>query len=431
MRAVGLASGLAYVDGAEPFSRRYRVSESETLASLVSRLSEAVIQQGRYQREPGSGVLTVLVDVDTARELRMGTRPPGSERLAQLHPAVRECQVAGWEVKRLGPWTSLHARGRTTVHVCVPAWLPEHRQWLTTPDIGASVARVARYADLTGVPFHIDPGVSGLSALVGVPRKTSVLWTPPDPPTVDCRERAMTATLFPADGADLHWYDQNAAYLAAAQAVTVAAGGLEHTGPIGWTRQRAGYWRVLLPSWPESRIPHPAGIEPPTTRDGRRRGVWVTGPTMQLLAELATNGWCEWPEITDSWTGTATRAVFTSWAERLRDALAAVRSEEQMRVTLKATYTHAYGQLATDTGRVRRPDWAHTLVAQHRVSLWRRLWRIGIGEGRWPVAIDTDNVAYAARTADPVADCPAGLRLGQGFGTFRVHRAPAGVTVDA
>jgi hypothetical protein len=215
--------------------------------------------------------------------------------------------------------------------------------------------------------------------------------------------------------------DVNAAYLSAMGGVTIAHSHLEHTGSIGahfheTLKVRPGYYRITIPYWPWSgTIVHPLGdssrLETETT-------VWVAAPTLILLLELEAEGHLNGLEILDSWTANVT-TNFRKWADRLRsvreeliDAIDMAQTEtyraEQLDAynAFKQGYSAALSMMLTgEKCATHRPDWAHTIYAQHAASTWRKAWRFTY-TGRHLVAMGAvDEIAILTE------DIPAAVAL--------------------
>ena len=121
-----------------------------------------------------------------------------------------------------------------------------------------------------------------------------------------------------------------------------------------------------------------------------------------------------------------------------------------MTAAVKETYAGAitlFGspQLAGDADagipahRLYRPDWSHMILATAAARLWRKIFAAAAETGRWPLAIDRDNLLYAADQPDPDLACPAGLipaRPGQagsptGNALGQVKNKGSALTADA
>jgi len=72
-------------------------------------------------------------------------------------------------------------------------------------------------------------------------------------------------------------------------------------------------------------------------------------------------------------------------------------------------------QLAADPDKDRpahrlyRPDWTHMIINTAAARLYRKIFAAAEKTGRWPIAIDRDNLLYTSDDADPERSCPDGL----------------------
>lgn len=184
--------------------------------------------------------------------------------------------------------------------------------------------------------------------------------------------------------------DVNAAYMAAMGSVRIAHSHLVNTG----RRDRhpaprdviPGYYRITVPYWSFSgTIVHPLGD---SSRVETESSLWVAAPTLVLLLELEEEGHLGWFEILDSWTADVI-TDFRAWSQRLRsirdeclDRIEMAQTETRRRQELarydafKTGYSAALSMMLTgEKCLTRRPDWAHTIYAQHAASTWRKAWR--------------------------------------------------------
>lgn len=160
--------------------------------------------------------------------------------------------------------------------------------------------------------------------------------------------------------------DATAAYVTAASSVDVAHGALEHTGRRDFDPKRPGYWLIDAHPWQGSWMWSPLG----TAKHPER--VWVTTPTVQLLAHLTEVGY--WPEVhvRDSWTSGA-RCRLRGWAERIMADRCAAIGDDDRYVEVKTGYSQAVTLMAMDKKSLCfRPDWAQHIRAQHAANMWRR-----------------------------------------------------------
>lgn len=388
------------------------------LAGLLARVAPL------YERD-GSGV--VILTGRAAEALSVPLSAPRTAAEAKDHPSLTGARAVGWRISGVGPWMTAWAEDRPAVHIAVHPLLEESTGPLLDPDPWEMSWHCHRYHELAGGPYHSTPGVSGVGLLRdGCRSRKQPYWTP-NPKRMPVATRraedvlAWTAPRPPA-GRYRHGYDQRAMFLAAAGVTPVAAGELRHSGArVQPSGKVAGYWRIERPAWNEPRLPNPLGRRPRSETGD----VWVTGPTLALLCELAEYGATGAPVVLDSWTGEATR-VMRSWAEGLTAALGAARQspdryDRRQEAAIKATYAQSLGMLARDSSRVHRPDWRHAVIATARANLYRKLWRVGHVEDRWPVSVNVDCVTYAADSRDPQAAAPNGIVLGDGAGAFKVE----------
>lgn len=186
--------------------------------------------------------------------------------------------------------------------------------------------------------------------------------------------------------------DFNGAYVAAASSAEFAHSLLEPTGPHnpetmpilpGYYLVDAHPWQLDAPGSPLGGGRIPAGP------------VWVTHVTYKLLRDLTFGcSWAaagHWPDIKayDSWTSpTAWR--MNDWTNAIRDARAEIlrTGDEEAYRALKLGYSQAVqmwitppdprGTAAAERkkhNKAYRPDWYHTLHAQHHFNMWYRAYR--------------------------------------------------------
>lgn len=245
--------------------------------------------------------------------------------------------------------------------------------------------------------------------------------------------------LTPAEqlGGYVHAFDANAQYLAAWGSVELGHGAPIHHDRPRFDPRNVGVWRV-------AHADRLANGNPLLPAPWLERREWFTTPTMVRMLEVCDG--LAVPEILEAWTWPGHSRFLRGAAERLRDARAAAMRELEAAAERQWTMTDAevdawlsrkvsaVAVLAAvkDLYRVQsgrfgmagrspasgwaRPDWGHTIRAQARVNLHRRL----SGLGAAPVAIATDGLLF-------VDDEPDGrkfaerirLRLGPGLGYFR------------
>lgn len=198
-------------------------------------------------------------------------------------------------------------------------------------------------------------------------------------------------------GTEIIDLDVNAAFLAALISGDYAHGALEHTGawaqPSREYRPHPGYYLITPPPWNAHGIPSPLG----TVEYGDQ--LWVAAPTADLLLEVAADGYTAAPEFHDSYT-TPENCRLRKWGERIRDDRAEVIDSIPPEITrrddwppykaLKDGYSMAVQMFLGKDDQaakspVYRPDWYHTVHAQHAASTWRkayRAWQAGCAPAR-------------------------------------------------
>lgn len=191
------------------------------------------------------------------------------------------------------------------------------------------------------------------------------------------------------EGEAITHLDVIGAYLASIGSAQIAHSELERVGDIkylGTGQVIPGYYRITNPYWAFSgTIVHPLGN---STRVQTEDTLWVAGPTLNLLLELERDGHIGEFEVLDSWIARRT-TNFLKWADRLRsvrgeclDRLVLAQDEDQFEMeqrrydAFKQGYAAALSMMLTgEKCRTHRPDWAHTVYAQHAASTWRKAWR--------------------------------------------------------
>lgn len=229
--------------------------------------------------------------------------------------------------------------------------------------------------------------------------------------------------------------DVNGAYLAALGSCEIAHSHLINTGRMAHRPEprhiAPGYYRITVPYWSFSgTIVHPLGD---SARLESERMLWVAAPTLRLLCELGEMGHIGHFDILDSWTAEV-RTTFLSWAERLRsyrtelmDSIDMAQTEqrraEQMDLyaAFKDGYSAALSMMLTgEKCLTRRPDWAHTIYAEHATNTWRKAWKytftgrplISMGSVDEIAILARDLPAVLQRPKPPFRYDPSGRQLG-------------------
>lgn len=335
------------------------------------------------------------------------------DKLTSAKPA--DMTAPGWRNGLPDVWTTYEQGGRR-VHLCIDDWAGGTRHPITEGPPTVTARRLDDWYDLTGCCYRGIPGIAGTALLrqLAGQRRPSPLWHHDSPPSAYEPELRWTRpgpTQPPTPPIGETVLDANRAYLAAALTAEVAAGALHHfhhneapvvVPGIG----QAGWWRLAVtPPW------HHETLMPAPIRPGQRN-VWVTTPTIKLMAQLAQQGCYAFPEITESMTAPG-RRIFRTWAETLDHAIKTVRwvdntPDQPLTTTLKQAYRETIGLLNREGGAIHRPDWSATIIAQARATLWRKAWTHGNTTGQWPTNIDVDALTY---TTTP--NLPIGPALGQ------------------
>lgn len=191
--------------------------------------------------------------------------------------------------------------------------------------------------------------------------------------------------------------DVNGSYIGAMTGATIGHSQLTNVGaPAQLPEPRKvppGYYLISAPYWPyATTIVSPLGD---SARLEVEPMVWVAGPTLVLLLELLDQGSLGDLTIHDAWIARVS-TDFRSWGARLRkvrtdllDQLAAANADDRPIIEDKyQAFKDGYGaamsmMLTGEKCKTRRPDWAHTIYAQHAASQWRKAWRFT--EGGYPL----------------------------------------------
>lgn len=216
------------------------------------------------------------------------------------------------------------------------------------------------------------------------------------PAPLACSEDAYTPVWnwvspheFP-EGESVTVLDTNAAYLAAIGSAKLAHSQLHHHGAMDSNPEPRqvlpGYYRIVVPHWAFSAtIVSPLGD---SSRLQTESTMWVAAPTLTLLLELEREGHLGQVNILDSWASAVT-CDFRSWASRLNSMRTELMDRkdraqddtqrervDQYYDAFKKGYSAALSMMLTgENCLTRRPDWTHTVHAQHTSAQWRKAWR--------------------------------------------------------
>jgi hypothetical protein len=349
-------------------------------------------------------------------KLPQGTNE-NTEKKAQAerteYKLLRAWRSDGWNVSELAPWITLWGRdGRATIHLGIGTWLNAENNLFHEDDDNPALGwRLAQFQSVMGVAYHGKPSLPGISLLRDEwsgDKKPSWKpdWSGCTPALLDL-EKAYTGWRTPA-GVTLpfeHRFDMQRQYLAGARNTRAAMGSLRRTYFRDWSPSEYGYWLITAPVWNIPELPHPAG----NVVAGQQ--LWVTGPTMELLHELARKGLTVAPDVHDSWTtDTGVRDLFRPWVDRIEDAYQTIAGRIEkfpgdpnylaIRDAIKGSYREAIGMFKRPTSRIHRPDWGASIRAKSRSNLFRVMLNVYHTTGRAPVYVNYDEMRYECTHID-------------------------------
>jgi hypothetical protein len=336
-------------------------------------------------------------------------------------------RAAGWQHSQIAAWTLFHDQaGREVALGIRAAFGPPHLGVLFDRDTEPGVIALVldRYFQVTGTAWR---GTFATTALAGI-RSTwaneryQPLWNEPRKgpgkavgPMVWTRELGQWERTW----GWVHTFDARSAYLAAAISSDLPFSQLHHVGAQQFDPKLPGYWHLQLDTSTLEMLADPS--RPPLLPPARVQDTcaWVTTPYARLLRDSFGDR-CE---VIDSWTGTegtrpdgkrghpAGSRILRTWGGRMRDARTAVEAmpsgpiRDLLLTAVKRTYKDAIGGMQREVNgrgmRVRRGIWAHTIIDQHRATMWRGILRVREKAGVWPVAVKTDSLSYADSSEDP------------------------------
>jgi hypothetical protein len=190
--------------------------------------------------------------------------------------------------------------------------------------------------------------------------------------------------------------DVNGSYMAALGGVDIAFTELKRMGPMDVMQVRPrevlpGYYRITTPGWAlGGTIVSPLGDK---VDHFIGKPMWIAHPTLILLLELMEQQVLGYFEIMDSWVS-AQATNFRDWNRLLKQTREALMddvdrvhpegapsackcSEPCLKYrAFKEGYGAAFSLMRTgERCKVRRPDWADAVYAQHAAARWRNAWR--------------------------------------------------------
>jgi hypothetical protein len=223
--------------------------------------------------------------------------------------------------------------------------------------------------------------------------------------------------------------DVNGGWFGPLSGTDLAFDDVTHTGDKDFDRL-PGFWCIDTSKvdWPHIGIVSPLGMGP------AEKYMWLSTPTVDLLAELHRAG--KWPALTvlDSWTcDKKVRPI--EWAATLRQHRAAALAQWQATKDPadRAVYAGIKESLgiaitmmenSSKAAPLRRPDWGYTLRASAFAAIWRKAWychQLGLA----PVAMQSkDELTFLTEDLDELLShpkCPIAIDdTGIQLGTFKV-----------
>lgn len=400
--------------------------------------------------EAGAGGEIVLVvpnvptqaRLDGWREATLADYMRPAEPIAEFGQLAKELVAAGWIAtdgslaygveQGWSSWVRGIGQHATRVHLCVMAWHNGPRRDQPLVDYEQRPERIAAnlasFHSLTGVAWRGNAGPtchqflrqefdrppapqpSGAGrhpAPAGRGRKEPLWRLPPDRdrPTRGVGDLVWSRPMTAAERRScpvVAVFDMRAAYLAAWSAATYAWGDLEPGGAAPFDPARYGMYRIVVPrsgAWWVVHKDRPPLISP--ARIGTNRTTWVSTSTMALLLELRAK-----PEIADAWLATeeppadqpnrpaGSGRVLRVPAERLRDIRITSAAPDPVKDAVKLLYAVGSGYMASESGRIYRPDWHVETEDRARSMVYRKMRAAAAAGFGWPLKVDTDCVWY-------------------------------------
>lgn len=356
---------------------------------------------------------------------------------AAAHPWITGASEAGWKISEASQ-TRLGHRMRV--------WHPDDNkagaQLVFLPYISGDVAlldgnpspsalahRLAQYAQHVGVPYNRSAAYAGHELIRRLDvNRAIVLTAPGEPAPVKSPVSGIVSfqrAVAPEESKlrFLHTFDATAAWLAATQRTKLGVGSPVHREDGGvFDPKIPGLWRVTPPEWDLRLLQDP--FRAVRADDGT---IWLWTPMITFANDVLGAGL----EPVEAWVWEQRTQYLDKFAARLdgaRQALAGPAptwkpedaDQAAVLAAIKDTYSSAItlfgsAQIAGDkqVGRpadlLYRPDWAGMILATAGARLYRKILTAAEQTGRYPVAIDRDNLAYLSDDPDPVTACPAGL----------------------
>lgn len=427
-----------------------------SLATLLDGLSDLqlgnVDGRGRYYGAPEAwGQAWLMPDLRRA----LGWPASLGKSPAPAHQIVEELAAAGWRVLgKLGFWNRIVHEDGPSLVLAVPDWLTAESSLKERSATAHQLAaRLARYAESTGIAWQWSPASTGAQLAV-VTRPRLLARGPqklPAPAGKSNRERPFEWQRPPtpeeARMGYVHLYDFNALYLGAATSLPLAWGEYEHVKAPAVDVNRPGYWKLPQQTWEHALLPDPFAV----WGRGERETMIVTTPTLKMAVEKLEwdvepiEGWLAVETLAGTYEGRGKQPppgfagakgygrLLDKWGEELSKARLRLSDAEEgsddriVRENVKGTYSHGVGRFDFRGWRpgkgervshhpMWRPDWRHAIIAQGRFVLMHRILEAEKAEGRHPLAIMTDGVVYASDNPDWAEAAPEGFTPGPRVG---------------
>lgn len=406
-------------------------------------------------RKTERGQVYVTRDAAVAMGIPFDTLPDSStfrfvEKLREAttdHPFITRAREAGFQVSgkdAIDPSVECWRDDNRDVGVLV-SFLPAQQNAFHTsilagaPEPHVIARRLQRFTDALRFPYRKNASTTGLDLMFALhPRADrDRLFGPVRTPqaVTDAGFQPLNIDLNwqrPLDGAEkthrwVHAFDRGGSYLAAAAGLDLPIGEPTlHPEGIAFTQQTKlpGYWKITAPSEPGMWcIPNPIA---PQGRSGPAfpsSQLWVTTPTMELMAELGVE-----LEVHEAYLWHEKGRLLGTWQERARDARSSLDTsdpdDQYARDLLKKVYVAGLGITASEDHRGGKLGYApvryHHVMAKASANILRRVMQVGSDTGRWPVAIEKDTVVYTSDEIDATTAWPGKpAHYGRGLGQFK------------
>lgn len=378
---------------------------------------------GRYTARPDGETIAQLVMRAQRQHITQLWILPSAGRVEDLIPLADTWSLVasdhehakGGHWRHIWPLVAPDGGSRDALDVVFPA------DDLMAPWRDAHNARqlwhaLTAYRELTGQPYYRSPGRTGRAIMEMSPmvrtlfqQRTPAGATPPTGTFADLGVSRVAR--IPAQGAYLHAYDKNGAYLAACSSLALGVG-----EPMRLVRplrdvDAPGFYFV--------------------------DGAWVSAPYWRYLRERSA------PTPTEALIYPQHRRALETFYRALRDARAralahiadlrangmpdALEALELALRAIKATYSQGLSWLAGTWLKpgdpLYHPDWYYQVISQTTANLLREIDAVAAWDGMAPDAVDVDCLYFFSDDADPRRAAPSHLRFGDGLGQWKIKHA--------